>query len=212
MKQSPALFLSMVHLFLGSATLLGFATFIGCVSGPHAHNGATLGALVGAPLGAVIGSQNGEPLAGALVGGTIGSLTGNSIGASVDQEQRMLQAAAQRAQRHLTMQDVISLSQNGVGEDVIINQIQSAGMIGRPSTNDLLALKNAGVSDRVIRAMQTSHFDQIPRQAPIVVEEHYWNAPTRVPFYDPYSYRPRRPCPPPIRRRRGTSISFSHRF
>lgn len=53
----------------------------------------------------------------------------------------------------LTVDDVIRLSQAGVGEDVILKQIQKKGQHLDLSTNDILRLKSAGVSGRIISAM-----------------------------------------------------------
>jgi hypothetical protein len=53
----------------------------------------------------------------------------------------------------LTVDDVIRLSQAGVGDDLILKQIQKKGQHLDLSTNDILRLKTAGVSGRVISAM-----------------------------------------------------------
>ena len=53
----------------------------------------------------------------------------------------------------LTVDDVIRLSQAGVGDDVILKQIQRKGQHLDLTTNDILRLKSAGVSGRVISAM-----------------------------------------------------------
>src|SRR5213593_4755884 len=50
----------------------------------------------------------------------------------------------------MTKEDVISLVKGGVGDDVIINQIKSTASYFRLSTDDIVQLKNAGVSEKVI--------------------------------------------------------------
>jgi hypothetical protein len=42
-----------------------------------------------------------------------------------------------------------------VDDNLIINHIRAHGMAVPPSSNDLIVLKQAGVSDRVVAAMQT---------------------------------------------------------
>lgn len=183
----------------------------GCLSGPFAQNGALIGGAIGAPVGAVIGARNGNAGAGALIGGTIGALSGNNLGGSIDANN---QAGVQYGggARPLSSADIIYMSQSGLGEEVIINQIRQNGVAALPSPNELVSLKNAGVSDRVIQAMQGAVYPGPQRQpsSPVIVEEHYWGAPYHVRpyrFHDPYC------APAPYRpRRRGSSISFSHRF
>jgi hypothetical protein len=53
----------------------------------------------------------------------------------------------------MTKQDVISLSQAKVGDDVIISQIRASDSHFELTTQDILDLVNAGVSDKVIDAM-----------------------------------------------------------
>jgi hypothetical protein len=53
----------------------------------------------------------------------------------------------------MTKQDVISLSQAKVGDDVIISQIKASDSHFQLTTQDILDLVNAGVSDKVIDAM-----------------------------------------------------------
>ena len=56
----------------------------------------------------------------------------------------------------MTVQDVIQLSQAKVGDDVIIGQIRATESTFQLSTKDIVALKDAGVSDKVIGAMVNS--------------------------------------------------------
>ncbi len=187
---------------------------MGCIAGPHAQNGTIMGTLVGAPIGAVIGSKNGEPGAGALIGGALGAFTGNRLGANID-TQNQQEYYNQRVARRLAMNDVIAMTRNGLAEDVIIAQIATQGINIMPTTDELIALKNSGVSDRVIQAVQNAVPLRQNYQQPVIVEEHYWG-PIAPPIYHPYGRpygRYRRPyCDAPPRRRHGSSITFSHRF
>ena len=130
-------------------------------------NGAAIGgmgALTGTMLGAAIGSTEGKAGEGALVGGLAGAVAGTAIGDSIDQQQNRIRALelgqmdAMR-QQALSFDDIIGLSQSGLGSDVIVSQIQAQGLRSQPRPGNLIALKNAGVSESVIRACQ-DHFRQ----------------------------------------------------
>ena len=55
--------------------------------------------------------------------------------------------------RQMTKQDIITLSQAKVNDDVIISQIRSSGSIFVLGTQDIIDLSNAGVSNKVIQEM-----------------------------------------------------------
>ncbi len=199
--------------------LIGFAMIssLGCASGPYAQNGAMVGGMIGAPVGAIIGANNGDAGAGALIGGAIGALSGSNIGSNIDQQNQANAYANSVRSAQLGLADVIGMTRNGLGDDVIMTQIQTNGVIATPTSADLITLKNAGVSDRVIQAMQTANINRYATPAsvqPVIVEEHYYGPPVsfRPP---PRCYSPRhyhsgfhgRPA-----RRNGSSITFSHRF
>jgi hypothetical protein len=61
----------------------------------------------------------------------------------------------------ITFADVIRLSQAGLSDDVIIKQIKIRNQQFDLSTEQLLQLKNANVSDRVIEAMAGATDDQL---------------------------------------------------
>jgi hypothetical protein len=77
--------------------------------------------------------------------------------------------------------DVITMTQAGVGEELIITHVQVHGVVAPPSAQQIIELKQAGVSDRVIQALQTARPPQVvagppgaPVAAPVIVEEHYF--------------------------------------
>lgn len=162
-----------------------------------------LGGLAGAGIGAAIGEDDGDALPGALIGGAIGALGGTAIGDGMDRDYRRQQAYAQAQQyqrsQAVTLTDVASMAQAGLSEDVIITQINSRGLSRSLTTDDLIALKRQGVSDRVLNAMQRlSH--SAPAAAaqptPVVVEEHYYTPPRYYPppywhHHRRYHYHPR---------------------
>jgi uncharacterized protein YcfJ len=124
---------------------------------------AGTGALIGAGLGGTLGALSSHHhRTGALVGGAVGALAGGLIGQSMDMsaaEQERLQAQApQTYERNQTSQplglaDIKQLSAAGIGDDTIISQIRNSGTVYHLSTADIIDLKNAGVSERVIDYM-----------------------------------------------------------
>ena len=167
-----------------SRTLLAVALSLpllaaGCRSPYYADRGAAAGGLTGAALGAVIGEHNDNPLAGAIIGGAVGTLTGAVVGDAIDADVARNDAIIQqqlgrRLAGAVTMNDIVSMTHANLGEDVIITHIRANGVAQQPRVEDLIALKQQGVSDRVINALQS----QPPIQAtsappPVIVEERY---------------------------------------
>ena len=185
---------------------------LGCRSPYYADRGAAVGGVTGAVVGAAIGEHNDHPLAGAAIGGVAGALAGSAIGDSIDQsaaysrmeiEQRLGRQVAATA----NVDDVIAMTKAGLSDQIIINHIRTNGVAQPPRAADLVLLGNEGVSDNVIRAMQTPvrRPTSIPvSRGPIIVEEHHYTVPRPV--------RPRPYCPPrPVYRRGRTGVHFSFR-
>ena len=125
--------------------------------------GAVAGGAIGAGTGAIIGSTSGNAGEGALIGGAIGALSGAIIGNSIDQSQRerVQQQSPQTMTRVETSQplglaDIKALVRSGVSDDIIISQIRNSRTVYRLSTAEILDLKDAGVSNRVIDFMINS--------------------------------------------------------
>lgn len=168
------------------------------------HNDTAGGTFFGGALGAITGAiaggkkNRGE---GALIGAGVGAVTGNLLGRSKDRadEQRAAYGAArvgqlnqQAAAQAVTNYDLLEMTRAGVSEDVIISTMRSRGARLDLSPNSLIALKQAGVSDRVVLAAQGMNGASGPvvAPAPIVTEVV---RPTRVivapapwPCYDPW--------------------------
>jgi hypothetical protein len=132
----------------------------GCVSFQGRPDYTASGALAGGATGAVIGSLTQNPEAGALIGGAVGALAGGLIGHGMDQAQEaQLRAQAPRTLERLeqgqplTVGDVQALVQAGISDDLVISQIRNSRTVYHLNTADIIALKNAGVSDRVIDFM-----------------------------------------------------------
>lgn len=135
----------------------------GCQGMNHTQAGAAVGTGVGALTGAVIGHQSGHTAGGAAIGAATGALAGGLIGNAEDAREERDAAIAQaefaqyQAQNPpLTNADLIFMAQSGLGEQVIINAIQSRGGQFDLSPQGLVQLKNSGVSDGVIVAIQQS--------------------------------------------------------
>ena len=123
----------------------------------RAGTGALMGGAIGATSGALIGGGRGRGGEGALIGGAIGAITGGLIGHSMDQdEQARLRRQAPQTYvrveegRPLSVADVKSLAQAGIGDDLIISQVRSSHTIFHLSSADIIDLKNSGVSEKVI--------------------------------------------------------------
>ncbi|MEQ8787188.1 MAG: glycine zipper domain-containing protein [Pirellulaceae bacterium] len=186
----------------------------GCRSPYYADRGAAAGGLTGAALGAVIGEHNDNPLAGAIIGGAVGTLTGAAVGDAIDSDIARNDAIIQqqlgrRLAGAVTSSDVIQMTHAGLGEDVIVTHIRANGVAQRPSVQEMIALKNQGVSDAVINALQSQPPIQStgapPTGQPVVIQEHHYVAP---PYWGPrhcYHHHPHY-------RRSGVSwgVSFGH--
>jgi hypothetical protein len=149
--------------------------------------GTFLGGALGAVTGAVVGGKKnrGE---GALIGAGVGAVTGNILGRNKDRadEQRAAYGAAavgqmnqQVAAQAITNYDLLEMTRAGVSEDVIISTMQSRGVRLDLSPNSLIALKQAGVSDRVVLAAQGMNRGGAPVVAPVPVVREVVR-PTRV--------------------------------
>lgn len=185
----------------------------GCRSPYYADRGALVGGLAGAGLGAAIGENNDNPLLGAAIGAVGGTIAGSAMGAGIDadiaQERAAVQAQIGRQlSSQVTIPDVVAMSQAGVSEDVMIRQVEAAGVNAEMTTTDVIALHQQGVPTRVIEAMQRARTNGAasrvayvqPAPQSVIVERHY----VRPPCYGPpphayYHYHGRRgpSCRPP---------------
>lgn len=137
---------------------------IGCKSARYADRGALFGGLTGAGVGAAIGEANGNAGAGAVLGSAVGAMTGAVVGQRIDDERAVERAAVEQEigrtmSGAATIGDVIEMTQAGLGDEVIVGYVNNHGFQGHLAPPDLIFLKQQGVSDSVVRAMQR------PRQA-----------------------------------------------
>ena len=185
--------------------LAGAAALAGCSSMNRTESGATVGGLVGAGAGALIGdAAGGKAGKGALIGGAVGALSGAVVGKSEDKaEAREVRAASQA--HALSLQEVVQMTQQGLSEDIVCNQIRANGCGQRLTASDLAYLKQANVSDRVILELQQSAARPVvvARPGPVIVERPYYYGP------GPYYYGPRHYYGPPPAV--GQNFEFSRR-
>ena len=125
----------------------------------YTGTGALTGGAVGAVSGAAIGGErhSGED---ALIGAAVGAVAGGLIGNSMDrqQQERLRQQAPQTYTRvdqgqPLSVADVKALARAGINDDVIISQIRNSRTVYHLSAADIIDLRDAGVSNRVIDFM-----------------------------------------------------------
>jgi surface antigen len=146
--------------------VLSVAGLTGCET--KAGTGALIGGAAGAGLGAIVGKQShGHTAGGALIGGAVGALGGALIGNEMDKNDREQarrqereEADARRNARYesrevaVTRQDIIGWVRQGDRDDLIIDRIDRSGTVFHLSSKDENALRDAGVSEEVIRAMK----------------------------------------------------------
>lgn len=150
MKRSVhVLMIAMALIFMG-----------GCMSAQGRPDYTASGALAGGATGAIIGSMARHRGPAALVGGAVGALVGGLVGHDMDQAQeaRLSAQAPQTLQRvqqsqPLTVPDIKALARARISDELIISQIRNSRTVYHLTTADIIDLKNAGVSERVIDFM-----------------------------------------------------------
>ncbi|HXG10527.1 MAG TPA: glycine zipper domain-containing protein [Gemmataceae bacterium] len=143
---------------LGAAALLPALLAGGCASMSNTDKGVLAGGGIGAGTGALIGSATGNTGLGAAVGGVIGAVSGGLVGNAVDKAERKAEearlAAASAAPGPLGMTDIVQMTHQHIDDGIIISQIRTTGSVYHLSAQDIMWLKQNGVSDAVIREMQ----------------------------------------------------------
>ncbi len=158
----------------------------GCQSPHRSDQGALAGGVAGGVLGAIVGNQSGNSGAGAAIGAMTGMLAGSVIGNELDtieaQNRAQIEARLGRpvGPGAVSISDVIAMSSAGIEDEVIAQHIRYHGVVAPLTTGDLITLKNANVSSRVVMAMQEPPRPQavaVPAGGPVIVEEHYYPPP-----------------------------------
>lgn len=150
------------RLFVGTLVV---ASCVGCSNMNNTQKGAAVGGLGGAAVGAIVGKQLGNTGAGAAIGGLTGLAGGALIGKAEDNAEERDNAMRTAAYEHnmrvrqanaVSNSDIVNMSQNGVTENIICNEIRTRGGHFDTSPSAIIYLQKSGVSDRVIEAMQNS--------------------------------------------------------
>lgn len=137
------------------------------------HNDTVSGTFLGGAMGAITGALiGGKHHAGqdALIGAGVGAVTGNLLGQAKDRNDvqraaagqaavnsmnaQAAQASAQAAAMAVSDADLVQMTRAGLSEDIIISTMRSRGARVDLSPQSLIALRQQGVSDRVVMAAQ----------------------------------------------------------
>lgn len=117
--------------------------------------GAVVGGLVGATAGGIIGHQSHHGLEGAGIGAAVGALTGAVVGSQMKKHPQQAASGTSTANpSQMSMQQVVDLSKQGVHEDVIVDKIRLTNSRFTLSADEITYLKQQGVSEKIINAMQ----------------------------------------------------------
>jgi hypothetical protein len=97
------------------------------------------------------------------------------------------------ARQRLSMIDeVIRMTQAGVGDDAIVSYIRGSREAFVVTSDDLIALTNARVSDRVIRELQNDAQDRrYATRSTVLVSPYAYPYYYPYPYYSPFWYGPR---------------------
>ena len=139
----------------------------------NSQRDAVIGGVAGSIIGGIVGNQNDETPEGIAIGGVAGAIAGHVLGKAKDRnledqylyQQQAAQAAQRQHQREqhqqavqfqkaISIQDAISLSNSGVSQQLIINQIHNNGVQQEIGVQEILLLHQNGVSELVINEMQ----------------------------------------------------------
>jgi surface antigen len=165
-----------------SCAVAGVVWLAGCATpvGPNQMGGT----VIGGATGAVIGGLATDSAGGAVVGGVIGALAGALVGKDIDDSlrQRVVQG------QPLAIGDIKALSRAGIGDDLIVNQITATRTVYQLSTAQIIDLRDAGVSPKVIDFMIGTprlYAQPPPARAYYYVEPYpyYYAPPPAVHFY-----------------------------
>lgn len=141
-----------------SVVAAGVAIIMGCCGCQSAKTrtaeGSVIGGLLGAAAGGIIGHQSGHGTEGALIGAATGAVAGGVVGSQIEKPGQEQAAAQSAPSSQMSVAEVLDLSRQGVNEDIIIDRIKTSGTVLALSQNDISYLRQQGVSERVIAALQ----------------------------------------------------------
>ena len=145
----------------------------GCQSMNNTERGAVAGGGIGAGTGALVGHAVGNTGAGAVIGGLAGALVGGAVGNDIDKEKER-EARLAAAPPPLQLTDVASMAQQHISDPLIINQIRTTGSAYHLTADQIVWLRQQGVSEAVIAEMQATAYRPVRRvytPEPVVIYE-----------------------------------------
>lgn len=134
----------------------------GCQNAQNrAAEGAVIGGILGAGAGGIVGHQSRHAGEGVAIGAAAGAITGAIVGSSIPKQQQGSQSATGATQgaqtanpNQMSMQQIIDMTQQGINENVIIDKIRLSNSKFNLTADDISNLKQKGVTQKVIDAMQ----------------------------------------------------------
>jgi outer membrane lipoprotein SlyB len=120
----------------------------------RAVEGALIGGVLGAGAGYGIGQGSHHGAEGAGIGAAAGAVTGALVGSQINKPQANSQPANMPNPNQMSIQQIVDFTHQGVNENVIIDKIRLSNSRFTLSPQDVTYLKNQGVNERVINAMQ----------------------------------------------------------
>jgi len=131
---------------------------IGCQNTKtRAVEGAVIGGVIGAGAGGIIGQQKHRGSEGAGIGAAVGAIAGAIVGSQIEKPSQSNQSTPVTQNVNLnqmSIQQIVDLTKQGVNEDVIIDKIRLTNSRYKLNVDDINYLKQNGVSQKVIDAMQ----------------------------------------------------------
>jgi uncharacterized protein YcfJ len=141
---------------------------LGCET--KAQTGALVGGAGGAAIGGLIGSTHkSQAGAGALIGAGVGAIGGYIVGNELDKKDQREGATGREDGRYsseasapisreqmVSKKDVIRWTNEGVKDEIIIDRVERSGTRFEIRASDENELRDAGVSEEVVRAMKAT--------------------------------------------------------
>jgi outer membrane lipoprotein SlyB len=115
--------------------------------------GGILGAGAGYGIGTAAGHHGAE---GAAIGAVAGALGGALIGGQMNKKDKTTQGQLAANPNQMSLQQIVDLSKQEINESVIIDKINLSNSKFNLTAADIDYLKQQGVSQKVIDAMQAT--------------------------------------------------------
>jgi hypothetical protein len=135
----------------------------------NTDKGALAGAGLGTAAGAIIGHAAHNTTAGAVIGAVAGTAIGATAGAAADEHQARQAVAQDVAARGgpVTLEKVVEMVHSNVSDQIIVDQIHMTRTVYQLTADQIVWLKQNGVSDYVVHEMEMTAY---PRRGVVVVE------------------------------------------